>query len=124
MNQRDIEYALAKQVPDMARGFTIHTNYGDIVIEAGWMATWAAKMMMVAFTSQQREDEARHARTKGGRDRHGFSLEAEPIGGSYAHRQEVSSEAAASCTHCGASLCPVCRAVLPCATPQTPGGHQ
>lgn len=27
-------YALSKQVPDMARGFTIHTNYGDIVIEA------------------------------------------------------------------------------------------
>lgn len=28
-------YALAKQVPDMERGFTIHTNYGDIVIEPG-----------------------------------------------------------------------------------------
>ena len=38
MKQQDISYALSKQVPDMARGFTIHTNYGDITIEAGWMA--------------------------------------------------------------------------------------
>ena len=29
-----ISYALSKQVPDMARGFTIHTNYGDIEIAA------------------------------------------------------------------------------------------
>ena len=28
-----LEYALSKQVPDMLRGFTIHTNYGDIEIE-------------------------------------------------------------------------------------------
>ena len=38
MNEREIEYALAKQVPDMKRGFTIGTSYGDIVIEAGWIA--------------------------------------------------------------------------------------
>jgi len=30
----NLEYSLAKRVPDMARGFTIHTNYGDIMIEA------------------------------------------------------------------------------------------
>ncbi|MCY1552172.1 hypothetical protein D9M68_885530 [compost metagenome] len=30
----EIRYALAKQVPDMERGFTIHTNYGDIAISA------------------------------------------------------------------------------------------
>lgn len=29
-----ISYALSKQVPDMARGFTIHTNYGDLEIDA------------------------------------------------------------------------------------------
>ena len=29
-----ISYALSKQVPDMARGFTIHTSYGDIEIDA------------------------------------------------------------------------------------------
>ena len=27
-----IRYALAKQVPDMLRGFTIQTSYGDIAI--------------------------------------------------------------------------------------------
>lgn len=30
----ELEYALAKQVPDMARGFTIETSFGSIVIEA------------------------------------------------------------------------------------------
>lgn len=29
---RQLRYALSKQVPDMLRGFTIHTNYGDIEI--------------------------------------------------------------------------------------------
>ncbi|NCU32860.1 MAG: hypothetical protein EOM23_08020 [Candidatus Moranbacteria bacterium] len=30
---QQLKYALSKQVPDMLRGFTIHTNYGDIEIE-------------------------------------------------------------------------------------------
>lgn len=30
----DLEYALAKQVPAMEFGFSIHTNYGDITIRA------------------------------------------------------------------------------------------
>lgn len=38
MDEQAIQYALAKQVPDMARGFTIATNYGDITIPPGWMA--------------------------------------------------------------------------------------
>lgn len=38
MDEQDISYALAKQVPDMARGFTIQTSYGDLVIESGLMA--------------------------------------------------------------------------------------
>jgi hypothetical protein len=29
-----LRYALAKQVPDMARGFTISTSYGDIEISS------------------------------------------------------------------------------------------
>ncbi|WP_433703900.1 hypothetical protein [Paraburkholderia sacchari] len=29
-----IGYALAKQVPDMVRGFTSQTSYGDLVIDA------------------------------------------------------------------------------------------
>lgn len=32
-----LAYAIAKKVPDMARGFTVHTNYGDIAI-AGQLA--------------------------------------------------------------------------------------
>lgn len=38
MNTNEISYALAKQVPDMARGFTIQTSYGELVIEPGQMA--------------------------------------------------------------------------------------
>lgn len=33
-----IEYDLARRVPEIARGCTLHTNYGNIIIEAGWMA--------------------------------------------------------------------------------------
>lgn len=29
-----LSYALAKQIPDMERGFTIQTSYGDLHIEA------------------------------------------------------------------------------------------
>ena len=29
----DLRYALAKQVPDMARGLTISTRYGDLQID-------------------------------------------------------------------------------------------
>jgi len=38
MTRDDILYALAKQVPDMERGFEIHTSYGAIVIPAGPLA--------------------------------------------------------------------------------------
>lgn len=36
-----ISYAIAKQVPDMVHGFTIHTNYGDIEIAAKDAAPFA-----------------------------------------------------------------------------------
>ena len=35
MQEQQLSYALAKQVPDLARGFSIATSYGDIVVEAG-----------------------------------------------------------------------------------------
>lgn len=38
MKEQEISYALAKQVPDMARGFTVTTGYGSIVIPAGKLA--------------------------------------------------------------------------------------
>ena len=36
--EQALPYALAKQVPDMARGFSIHTSYGDIVVVPGPLA--------------------------------------------------------------------------------------
>ena len=38
LQEQQLSYALAKQVPDMERGFTIATSYGDIAIAPGWMA--------------------------------------------------------------------------------------
>lgn len=38
MNEQDLRYALAKQVPDMARGFTVSTGYGAITIPEGKLA--------------------------------------------------------------------------------------
>ena len=38
MNEQELGYALSKQVPAMAHGFTIATAYGDITIPPGWMA--------------------------------------------------------------------------------------
>ena len=39
MNEQTLRYALAKQVPDMERGFTVSTSYGDIVIPPGKLDT-------------------------------------------------------------------------------------
>jgi hypothetical protein len=39
MDADQLSYSLAKQVPDMSRGFTIQTSYGDIVIPPGKTAT-------------------------------------------------------------------------------------
>lgn len=36
--QLQLNYTLAKQVPDMARGFCISTGYGDIVVLPGPLA--------------------------------------------------------------------------------------
>jgi hypothetical protein len=38
-------YSLSKQVPDMARGFTIATNYGDITVEPGQAAERIRKVV-------------------------------------------------------------------------------
>ena len=39
MDEQDIQYAFAKQVPDMkSRGFIIGTSYGEITVPAGRMA--------------------------------------------------------------------------------------
>ncbi|WP_291517516.1 hypothetical protein [Acidovorax sp.] len=36
--QLQLSYALAKQIPDMARGFTVHTSFGEIAVVAGPLA--------------------------------------------------------------------------------------
>ena len=45
-------YALAKQVPDMERGFTIGTGYGDIAIPAGWAADSIADQVRMALKAE------------------------------------------------------------------------
>ena len=49
MKTEEIGYALAKQVPDMNRGFTIATSYGDIVVPAGQMADYIARWVRSAL---------------------------------------------------------------------------
>lgn len=38
LQEQQLSYALAKQIPAMERGFTIHTNYGAVTIAPGWVA--------------------------------------------------------------------------------------
>ena len=82
MNQRDIEYALAKQVPDMARGFTINTSFGDLVIEPGWVAGIVITHLERALRCELLE---LVGAAPGATDRHGFSLDACAIGGEWVH---------------------------------------
>lgn len=42
-----LSYALAKQVPDMERGFRIATSYGEVVIDADDAAVIAEAVRMV-----------------------------------------------------------------------------
>ena len=49
MNEDEISYALAKQVPDMARGFSICTSYGAIGIPPGRVADAVARAVTRAL---------------------------------------------------------------------------
>lgn len=42
-----LSYALAKQVPDMERGFSVATSYGEILIDAEDAAVIAEAVRMV-----------------------------------------------------------------------------
>jgi len=47
-DNKQTQYALAKQVPDMARGCTIHTNYGELKLspdEAAKLAKAVEKLL-------------------------------------------------------------------------------
>lgn len=58
MNELDISYALAKKVPDMARGFRIETRYGELEIEAGALADRIAKLVRAELEKQLSEVKA------------------------------------------------------------------
>ena len=49
MTEDDISFALAKQVPDMARGFSICTSYGAIGIPPGRVADTIARAVTRAL---------------------------------------------------------------------------
>ena len=61
MNEQDIHYALAKQVPDMARGFTIQTNYGDIVFAPGFAAERVQRQVKRILTELDLAQRKQHA---------------------------------------------------------------
>lgn len=52
METEEIDYALAKQVPDMNRGFTIATSYGDITVPAGPVADQVARWVRNALETE------------------------------------------------------------------------
>ena len=54
-----LRYALAKQVPAMERGFTIHTSYGDIEIDAE-DAGRLAELTRTILLSKLADAEVRH----------------------------------------------------------------
>lgn len=59
MDKLDVSYALAKKVPDMKRGFTIQTSYGEICIDAehaGPFATLAQAMLGKQLEAMSRQD--------------------------------------------------------------------
>ena len=59
MSPQAIDYALAKQVPDMARGFSICTSYGAIGIPPGRMADTLARAVTRALQCELLHQERR-----------------------------------------------------------------
>lgn len=52
MSLEELRYALAKQVSDMNRGFTISTSYGDLQINAGPLADRLQKIVRHALEAR------------------------------------------------------------------------
>ena len=147
MSAQDISYALAKQVPDMARGFAIHTNYGDITIEPGWMAERIAQHVRRVLQCKQLaqpdtvlptiieqgldasakwlDDRATGKVTPDGYDTHGFKPGAGVIGAGYVPPPAAAPCHANSAAHSAAEAIPQPHAPAPLvATPAPHGGHQ
>ncbi len=132
MNQQDISYALAKQVPNMVRGFRICTNYSDIVIEAGWMADQIAKQVELAMRcellaleqDQPVAADGHSSNPASGRDQYGFKQEATLIGGTYVRHPVPQPALEASCAQSPAAACPICGQEVKCAMPAPNGSRQ
>ena len=120
MNPLDLEYALAKQVPDMARGFRISTSYGDIAIEPGWVASIVITHLERALRCELRE---LNAPTPDVTDKHGFSLACRVIGGSDVRHQASVPAGEAFCAHCSAPLLSQAAALPPAPTQPTHWSH-
>lgn len=52
LGDEDARYAINRSVPDMARGFTIQTSYGDLVVPAGWLADRVSSVVATALELQ------------------------------------------------------------------------
>ena len=66
MDEQDIQYALAKQVPDMkSRGFTIGTSYGQLDIAPGRMADALVRALTRAMQCELLAVTKRAAHAKG-----------------------------------------------------------
>ena len=53
-----LRYALAKQVPDMRRGVTLHTNYGDVTLcerDAERVAALVCKLLETRLRRLERD---------------------------------------------------------------------
>jgi len=62
----ELGYALAKQIPDMERGFTVHTNNGDLRV-TGEAAVRVAELLRSLLERQYRQAEGRATRAKANR---------------------------------------------------------
>lgn len=53
----ELRYALSKQVPDMRRGVTLHTNYGDVTLyerDAEQVAALVQRLLEVRLRKLER----------------------------------------------------------------------
>lgn len=124
MNHDNISYSLAKQVPDMVRGFTISTNYGDMVIEPGWIADQIIASVKLALCCELFALEQPTPVTMTGRDHFGFTQEANVIGETYVRHPEPQPDPEESCGPLVAGQCPLCLRELTHANSVQAGGYQ
>jgi hypothetical protein len=52
MTSDQITHALSRHVPDMPRGFSIHTNYGELQVPPGPLADAIANLVRKHYDTQ------------------------------------------------------------------------